>query len=185
MVFSSSMVYCEGVMDIVNHQLDFWYVAHRQIPSDLEAIGRKLVKTYGVRERFFHFEFFRTAEGRLIALEVNMRPPGGLTTDMWNYANDIDIYHEYANVIAHNRFEAQVSHPYFCAYFGRRSQHSYVHPMDEVVRVFPGKVCHSEAVSGVFAAAIGDYGILVRSPELDEIEEMAGFILEREGGSAG
>jgi hypothetical protein len=179
-VFCSSMVYNEGVMDSVNQQLDFWYVIQRDIPSDLEEMGRKLVKIYGVRERFFHFEFFRTPQGRLVALEVNMRPPGGLTTDMWNYANDIDIYREYANVVARNRFEARVTHPYYCAYFGRRGQHAYTHSIEQILDAFPGQVVHHEPISGIFAAAIGDYGILVRSPEMEEIDEVAGFILERE-----
>ncbi len=178
-VFCSSMVYSEGVMDIVNQQLDFWYVVLRDIPPDLEEMGRKLVKAYGVRERFFHFEFFRTPEGRAVALEVNMRPPGGMTTDMWNYANDIDVYREYAHVVARNRFEASVTRPYYCAYLGRRTQNEYAHPIQEILAAFPGKVSHYEPVSGIFAAAIGDYGILVRSPEREEIDEMAGYILER------
>ncbi len=184
-VFSSSMEYSEGVMDIVNHQLDFWYVARREIPSDLDALGRRLVKAYGVRERFFHFEFFRTPEKKLVALEVNMRPPGGLTTDMWNYANDIDIYREYASVVARNRFDARVDRPYYCAYLGRRFQHRYTHSIEEARQAFPGRVCYSGAISGVFAAAIGDFGILVRAPEIEEIEEMAAYLLAREDGSEG
>jgi hypothetical protein len=179
-VFSSSMVYNEGVMDIVNQQLDFWYKIRREIPSDLEEMGRKLVKAYNVRERFFHFEFFRTPEDRLVALEVNMRPPGGLTTDMWNYANDIDIYHEYANVVAHNHFEARITRPYYCTYIGRRTHVLYAHSIEEIMAAFPGMLVQHEPISGIFAAAIGDYGILVRSPEPEEIEEMTGFILERE-----
>jgi hypothetical protein len=179
-VFCSTMIYNEGVMDAVNQQLDFWYIVQRNTPADLEEIGRKLVKMYGVRERFFHFEFFRTPEGRLVALEVNMRPPGGMTTDMWDYANDIDIYREYANLIAHNRFEAKVTRPYYCAYLGRRYQHPYAHSIEEMRAAFPGKVVHAEPISGIFAAAIGDYGILVRSPEQDEIEEMAQFAFERQ-----
>lgn len=39
--------------------------------------------------------FFRN--DRIVALEVNTRPPVGLTTDMFNYANDIDIYGEWAD----------------------------------------------------------------------------------------
>jgi biotin carboxylase len=179
-VFCSTMVYNEGVMESVNNQLDFWYVVQRDIPADLEHIGRKLVKMYGVRERFFHFEFFRTPEGRLVALEVNMRPPGGMTTDMWDYANDIDIYREYAHLIANNRFEANVTHPYYCAYLGRRYQHAYAHTIEDIRAAFPGSVVHAEPISGIFAAAIGDYGILVRSPEEEGIEEMVRFVFERQ-----
>jgi hypothetical protein len=58
----------------------------------LEDAGKRVLKAFNGRERFFHFEFFRVAQDKLVAPEVNMRPPGGLTTDMFNYANDIDIY---------------------------------------------------------------------------------------------
>jgi hypothetical protein len=177
------MVYNEGVMEVVNQQHDFWYAVRRSIPIDLEELGRKLVKAYNVRERFFHFEFFRTPEDRLVALEVNMRPPGGLTPEMWNYANDIDIFREYANVVAYNRFDAQVTRPYYCAYLGRRGLHTYTHSIEEILNAFPGQIVHHAPISGVFAAAIGDYGILARSPEWEEIAEMADFILQREDGS--
>ncbi len=178
-VFCSSMVYNEGVMESVNEQGEFWYVVQRQIPADLEAMGRKLVKQYNLRERFFHFEFFRTPQGGLVGLEVNMRPPGGLTTDMWNFANDIDIYREYANVVARNCFEARVTRPYFCAYLGRRAGRAYAHPVEEIRAAFPGKVVHATPIDGIFAAAIGDFGILVRSPEREEIEAMAQMVLAR------
>jgi hypothetical protein len=179
-VFCSSMVYNEGVMEVVNQQLDFWYVVRRSIPADLEELGRRLVKAYNVRERFFHFEFFRTPDDRLVALEVNMRPPGGMTPEMWNYANDIDIFHEYASVVAHNRFTAQVTRPYYCAYLGRRGMHAYAHSIEDILGAFPGKVVHHAPIQGVFAAAIGDYGILARSPDWEEIDEMAAYILERD-----
>jgi hypothetical protein len=60
-----------------------------------------------VSRKIFHFEFFRQDDGHLVALEVNIRPPGGLTTEMFNYANDIDIYAEWAHIIVHNRFAAE------------------------------------------------------------------------------
>jgi len=179
-VFYSSMVYSTGVMEIVNQGLDFWYYMLREIPKDLVKVGEKLVKVYGLRERFFHFEFFRTPQGKLIGLEVNMRPPGGLTTDMFNYANDIDIYREYANIVVNNRFEAQVTRPYFCAYVGRKFINRYRHDQAGVMAAFPGKVVHHERISGVFSAAIGDYGFLVRSPEREEIMQIITWILEKE-----
>ena len=52
-----------------------------------------------MRERPFHFEFFRLPDGELAALEVNMRQPGGLTVDMWNWTSDIDFYRAWAEVI--------------------------------------------------------------------------------------
>lgn len=179
MVFTSSMEYSEGVMDLVNHNLDFWYYTVRKIPADLEKAGKKLIKVYGIRERFFHLEFFRRPDGVLVGLEVNMRPPGGLTTDMWNYANDINIYGEYANIVVNNRFSAQVTRPYHVIYIGRRNNKPYKHSHQEVMGAFPGKIVHYEPISGIFASAIGDYGYLARSPDLDEAVHIAEWALEK------
>jgi len=177
-VFSSSMRFNEGIMDLVNEGLDIYYYTQRDIPADLADAGRKLAKAYRVRERFFHFEFFRKPDGGLIILEVNMRPPGGLTTDMFNYANDIDIYREYANVVVNNTFEAIVTRPYYCAYIGRRSNKPYHHSHTQALADFPRQIIHHEPISGVFAPAIGDYGYLVRSPDLEEINQIAKYLLE-------
>ena len=40
----------------------------REIPEDLREAGRKVVEAFNVRERFFHFEFFRLEDGSLVAL---------------------------------------------------------------------------------------------------------------------
>ena len=177
-VFSSSMCFNKGIMELVNDGLDIWYYTQREIPADLDDAGRKLAAAYHLRERFFHFEFFRQPDGGLTMLEVNMRPPGGLTTDMFNYANDIDIYREYANVVVHNTFEAPVTRPYFCAYIGRRAYKVYRHTHAEALAAFPRQIVHHEPMSGVFAPALGDYGYLARSPELEEITRVAGYLLE-------
>ena len=136
-VFHTGHAYAQGIMETVNEDMHVFYYSFREIPADLEEMGRRTVKAFNVRERFFHFEFFRKAtNNRIVALEVNMRPPGGLTTDMFNYANEIDIYREWANVVVHNRFEATYSRPYHCCYIGRKNTKRYAHPVAEVLRRF-------------------------------------------------
>lgn len=179
-VFSSSMEYSAGIMETVNTDGDIYYYTLRDIPVDLEAAGRAVVKAYGIKKRFFHFEFFRTPDGRIVALEVNMRPPGGLTTDMFNFSNNIDIYFEWANVILHNRFTSVVNRPYHTCYVGRKGNRAYAHSHSEIIRRFGSRVAHHETISGVFAAALGNYGYVVRSSNLEEIHEMAQFILQKE-----
>jgi hypothetical protein len=180
-VFSSSMQYSRGVMETVNEDGDIYYYTLRQIPADLEIAGRAIIKTYAIRKRFFHFEFFRTPDDRLVALEVNMRPPGGLTTDMFNFGNDINIYYEWANIILHNRFSASYSRPYHCCYIGRKWNHKYKYTHREVLHQYRDKIIAHEEISGVFSAALGNYGYIVRSPVLEEVIDIAKFIQAREG----
>ena len=178
-VFFTSHAFSQGIMETVNADDHLYYYSLREIPKDLEEAGRRVLAEFGVRERFFHIEFFRRdRDDRIVALEVNLRPPGGLTTDMFNYANDIDIYAEWANVVVHNRFEAAWSRPYHCVYVGRKNHKEYAHSHEEILRTYGHRIPHHERIDSIFRAAIGDYGYLARSPELGEIREVAGFILE-------
>jgi len=183
LVFYTSHQYSQGVMETVNNDDDIYYYSLRDIPKDLEDAGRRVLKAYAVKERFFHFEFFRKYEDqKIIALEVNMRPPGGLTTDMFNFANDLDIYREWAHVIVHNRFTADYSRPYHCCYVGRKNNKNYYHSHEEIINELgEDHIIHHQPINGVFSAALGDYGYLVRSPSLDEIYMMAEFIQNKIG----
>lgn len=178
LVFFTSHKYSQGVMETVNDDSNVYYYSLRNIPADLEETGRRVLKAFDVRERFFHFEFFRNEENQIIALEVNIRPPGGMTTDMFNFANDIDIYKEWANVVVHNKFTADYNRKYHCCYIGRKFNRDYVHSHDQILTTFGKKLVHHEQISGVFSVALGDYGYLVRSPDLDEIYQMAAYIHE-------
>ncbi len=177
LVFYTAHQYSQGIMETVNQDDLVYYYSLRNIPADLETAGRRTLKAFGVKERFFHFEFFRRrTDNQIVALEVNMRPPGGLTTDMFNFANDINIYAEWAHVVVHNHFSAKFSRPYHCAYIGRKFNRNYIHSHEEVLAEVGARICHHEPISGVFSAALGDYGYLIRTPEQDEIIQMAKFI---------
>jgi hypothetical protein len=178
-VFSTSHEYSQGVMETVNDELDIYYYSLREIPSDLEEAGRRTLQAFDVRERFFHFEFFRTADGRLIGLEVNMRPPGGMTMDMFNYANDIDMYREWANVVIFNRFTGESTRPYHCCYVGRRDRYRYAQSHEEILARLGHLIPHHEPMNSAFGPALGDYGYLVRSPNLEEIHAIAHQIHRR------
>ncbi len=166
-------------METVNADDHVSYYSLREIPPDLEDAGRRTAAAFDVRERFFHFEFFRREDdAAVVALEVNMRPPGGLTTDMFNYANDIDIYREWASVVVRNRFEASWSRPYHCGYVGRKNGKRYARSHAEVLDGFGRLIVHHTPMESIFRDAIGDYGYLVRSPDLDEVLAAARFIHE-------
>jgi len=178
-VFHTAHAYSQGVMEAVNNDDHLFYYSFREIPPDLEAAGRAVLRAFDVRERFFHFEFFRTnREGRIVALEVNLRPPGGLTTDMFNYANDIDIYHQWASVVVRNEFTARIRRPYHCGYIGRKRSKRYAHGHDDIMAAFGRCIVHHEEIDSIFRAAIGDTGYLVRSPDLEEILAAARYVQE-------
>ena len=170
-VFDSTFHYSSGVMEAVNQSLDLYYWIPREIPADVQEVGRAMARAFDVRERPFHFEIFRTADGQLIPLEVNMRPPGGWTVDMFNYANDFDLYREWANVVVHGRFDAIVTRPYNVVYASRRDHRRYLMSHEEVLREFGHLIVQEARMDRVLASAMGDQGYVMRDPDLAPLLE--------------
>jgi hypothetical protein len=178
-VFCTGHAYMSGIMETVNEDEHIYYCSFRELPADLEEAGRAAVAAFDVRERFFHIEFFRTRkDGKIVALEVNMRPPGGYTTDMFNYANDIDIYREWANVVVRNEFSATYDRKYHCCYVGRKNGKRYVRPHEQVMQELGPLLVFHTPVSGVFRPAIGDYGYIVRSAKMEDIQKAISIVHE-------
>jgi biotin carboxylase len=178
-VFDSSFQYSSGVMEAVNDSLDLSYWISRTIRDDVRQVGQAMARAFDLRERPFHFEIFRTANGRLVPLEVNMRPPGGWTVDMFNFANDIDLYREWANVLVHGRFDAIVTRPYNCLYASRRDAYGYRLSHDAVLHEFGSLIVYQARMDPVLAVAMGDQGYILRGPELQPLLDAAQQIQAR------
>jgi hypothetical protein len=178
-VFATSLELSVGVLESVNQALDMTYHVVREIPADLEAAGITVARAFDVRSRPFHFEFFRLADGSLVPLEVNMRPPGGPSVDMANWANEIDFYREWANIVVHDGFEAVVTRPYHVMFVGRRDMRPYLRSHDEVIGRFAPLIVHAGRIERVFSTAMGDSVYILRHPDLEPLVEAAAWIQER------
>jgi hypothetical protein len=178
-VFDSTLTYSAGVMESVNEALDLYYWIPRGVPDEIREIGRKMARAFDLRERPFHFEVFRTPGGELVPLEVNMRPPGGLTVDMFNFANDFNFYREWANMLVHGRMETEVTRPFACLYVSRRDNRPYVLSHDDVLQRYADILVAETRMDTVFAPAIGDHGYLLRHTDEQRLIEVAGEIQRR------
>jgi predicted ATP-grasp superfamily ATP-dependent carboligase len=175
-VFEASIGYGVPVLDSVfGADMHFWI--DRTIPDDLVEAGRRVVEAFGVRERPFHIEFFRRADGSLVALEVNMRQPGGPTVDMWNYAGEFDFCRMWAEVVVHGTAELASPRPYAVLWAGRKDGRTYRLHHDDVLLRFSSLIVHSERIPDVFALAIGNVGYLLRGPDLEPLQAAAREIM--------
>jgi biotin carboxylase len=179
LVFYTAHFYKSGIMEVVNNNLDIFACSLREIPPGFEEAGKRAVRAFDVRERFFHVEFFHVEpEDRWVVVEMNMRPPGGVMLDVLNYANDIDLFQQWANVVVHNLFTVEYSRPYHCAFVARRHQIDYRHAHGDVLQVCDPVLVQHEPISPVFSRAMGDYAYLVRSPDFDVVGQAIDFIQE-------
>lgn len=181
-VFSMSLEYSRNIMEVVSADDHVYYFTLRDLPSDLVRTGMAAVGAFELREQFFHFEFFRTPEGRLLGLEINARPPGWPTTDMFNYANDADAYREWANVITGRSGEYEWRRKYHCIFVGRKHRMGYRHSHEAVLARYAGCIVATFRIPGIFGRAMGDYAYIARSPRLDELLSLASFAQLREPG---
>ncbi|MCP1660450.1 ATP-grasp domain-containing protein [Neisseria perflava] len=179
-VFYAGLEYSEAVLDTVEKDGDMYYYVPRDISPQLIEMGQKCVQAFNVRERFFHFEFFRVkATGDLLPLEINCRPPGGLTIDMWNYANDFDVFAEYAHVVKENRFYAHITHPWNVVYISRKANQNYANSIESVCERFAANIISVQNVPGVFAKIMGEHGILARTETIEQMREIVQFAQQK------
>lgn len=175
-VFYASLEYSEAVLDTVAKDGDMFYYVPREISPELVELGKQCVEAFKVRERFFHFEFFRVKKtNELMPLEINCRPPGGLTIDMWNYANDFDVFNEYAHIVKENRFYSQITHPWNVVYISRKANKNYVNSTQAICERFSGNIISVQNVPGIFAKIMGEEGILARTETIEQMREIIQF----------
>ena len=179
-VFHTAHTFSQGIMETVNEARHIYYYSLREIPAALEEIGRECLRAFEVRERFFHIEFFQTAADRYVSLEVNMRPPGGYTTDMFNYGCNIDIYRIWAELLVHNRTAVDYTRDYHCCYASRKFNRHYTYSHENILARYGAFMVMIEKVPGVFSSALGDIGYIFRSESLNEILEIVRFIHKTE-----
>lgn len=175
-VFCTSHRYDTGIMQVVSGALDGYYFSLRELPPSLEDIGRRAVVAFGVRERFFHLEFFETPGG-YVGLEMNLRPPGGFTTDMMNYACDFDVYDLWARVITGASLEGfTYERRYHVAHAGRRDSNRYRLPHGALVEALGDRLVYHRRLPREFASMQGDEMYLLRHPDLDALKDAIALV---------
>ena len=187
-MFETGNVTPFSIMDIVNDNDNSIYYIVRDLADDVRAAGRATVKSFGVRSRFVHFEFFRLTQdqpgmgrkGDVVALEVNMRPCGGFSPDMMNYANSTDVYKIWADMIAFDRSTLPSGQHYFCAFAGRRDGKRFVLSHDELLRRYAAQLRMVERIPDALSGAMGNQMYVAVFPTREEMDAFYADVL-REG----
>jgi ATP-grasp domain len=175
-IFAASHRYDQSVMDVVNRDHHMSYVCRPEVEPAVEEAGRKILKAFDVRERFFHIELFQTKDNRIIALEVNMRPPGAWMTDAINYTYDIDIYAEWANMVVNDANGGPYKGKYFTAYASRKRHIRYSHDHAAVLAAHGDKIVRHQPIEDVFSRAMGNYAYQMRSTDPDALRAAVRYI---------
>ncbi|MBQ6290429.1 MAG: ATP-grasp domain-containing protein [Clostridia bacterium] len=180
-----SMTVWPPVMDIVNKDLDLMYYTCPEVPEKLRKLGRKTVKAFGVDRRFVHLEFFRLTKARkglgrigdFAALEVNMRPAGGYTPDMMDFAHSTDVYQIYADMVAYDERRIPESGEHFyCVYASRKDGHTYAHTHEEIMEKYSSRMMMQEEMPPMNWPQMGRYMYTARLETFEEAQEFIRFV---------
>ena len=177
-IFETGNVTPMSVMDIVNNNDNSIYYIVKELPEDTRAAGRATVKSFGVKSRFVHFEFFRLLEdyehlgkkGEIIALEVNMRPCGGFTPDMINFAHSTNVYKIWADMIAFDHSEKEVGEHNFCAFAGRRDGKNFKLDHAALMAKYGSQMKMVDRIPDALSGAMGNQMYVANFPTQEEMD---------------
>jgi len=200
-LFESMTVWPPSIMDIVNKKLDLAYFVSPDLPDGLRRLGRQTVEAFGVKSRFVHLEFFRLDcnrpglgdKGDFVALEVNMRPAGGYTPDMINYAHSTDVYKIWADMVAHDKsqladaFNHDTSNAlsipwreeFYCVFASRRDIYQYEHSHKEILERYGAALVQCERMPEIFHAAMGQQMYTAKLSTYADMEAFVAFVHDK------
>ena len=164
-----------------------------QAPNAPTAIAERIatmacksaVKSFGVKSRFVHFEFFRMTEdqasmgkkGQLVALEVNMRPCGGFTPDMINFARSTNVYKIWADMIAFGGTDMPVGEHYYCPFAGRRDGKNFVYSHEQIMQKYQKNMRMVDRIPEALSGAMGNQMYVATFSTREEMEQFYSDVL--------
>ena len=185
-IFGTSNEFPPSIMDIVNTKDHLAYHTVKDVSPILRDCGERVLKAFNARNRFFHLEFFRLTKakeglgevGDIVALEVNMRAPGGYTPDMINYANSVDIYQIWADMVAFGKTYVDLNKQhYYAAYCARRDGKQYLHSEEEIWARYGDRLVMRERMPEILSGAMGNEMYTAKLDTKEELDEYNEFVL--------
>lgn len=188
-LFENQEEFPPSMADVVHGGLDLAYLSCPAVDPALARLGRATARAFGLTSRFVHMEFFQLDReqpglgqaGDYVGLEVNVRPPGGTTPEMMNYAHDINVYQIWADMVCFDeRRVEQDGTDAFCVYAGRRDAHRYAHPHDEVLARYGGDLVSCGRVPDALSDDMGNYQYMARFATREQADAFVAYVHERE-----
>lgn len=164
------------IAEIVSKNKDVYYYAKTKMSDDFYKMGCKVVKAFKLQQRCFHIEFFVLTKdkeglgkkGDIVALEANLRSPGGNTSDLLNLTTNISYYKAYADVISGNKVCPVFESNRIAVSVNRKKEFKYVHSDKEIQRLFGEHIVEHDSYPAAFRLAMGDeYYFAVFTKEKD------------------
>ena len=114
-----------------------------------------------------------------MALEVNMRPAGGYTPDMMDFAHSTDVYRIYADMVCFDeRRLSESGEHFYCVYASRKDGHSYARTHEQIIARYGADMVMQEEMPPMNWPQMGRYMYTARIGSADEVEAFVRFVQE-------
>ena len=153
--------------------------------AEVRAMGAKVIEALGIETSATHMEWFFGPKGLKFS-EIGCRPPGVRTWDLYNAANDFDLYREWAMAVVHGRPSQSLSRRYSAGIIALRPDRdghiTHYDGVDEVRRAFgdwiideylPGR---GHATQPVEAGYMANAWMRLKHPDYDQLHRMLDVI---------
>ncbi|MBQ9698599.1 MAG: carbamoylphosphate synthase large subunit [Acidaminococcaceae bacterium] len=187
-VLFESMSISPPVMDVVNNQTELCFYVPPSVEPQLQERGRATVKSFGVKSRFVHMEFFKLTKdkkglgkvGDFVGLEVNMRPGGGYMPDMMDFAHSTDVYQLWADMITFDERRLP-EHPdqQFCVFIGQRDRFRYAHSQEDIMARYGSRIKMCERMPDILSGAMGNQMYTAILPDKEAMDEFVSYVTEK------
>ncbi|HSK68564.1 MAG TPA: carbamoylphosphate synthase large subunit [Candidatus Limnocylindria bacterium] len=187
-LYETGNVTLVSVMDVVNEKTESAYMIVPEIAEDVRDMGRRTAAAFGVKSRLVHLEFFRLRSGHpglgkkgdVVGLEVNMRPSGGFTPDMINYAGSVDVHRLWAEMVTKDRVEPDEGRKrYFCVFVGRRDVRAYAHTHLDLMAQWGHRVVLHDRMPEALSGAMGNDVYLAQCVSREEADAFVAYAVRR------
>ncbi|KAA6319368.1 Alpha-aminoadipate--LysW ligase LysX, partial [termite gut metagenome] len=179
-IFENSHRFEQSIMNVVNNDDHLYYICLPEVADEVRLAGRSVLKAFDVREKFFHIEFFeRKTDRRIVALEVNMRPPGAWMPDAMNYAHDTNVYKRWANMVLQYQPDEGSTGRYYTGYAARKNHKQYKYSHEEILNEIGHKILYCNSIEKIFSRAMGDFAYQFRTNTYEEVKQIIDYVQQQ------
>ena len=152
------------IASVVRDNLDLYYYARSKMDDDFRKIGQRVVKAFNIKSRCFHIEFFVLTEDKkgfakkddIVALEANLRSPGGETPALLNLVSKYDYFETYGEMIVNNTPSLDNSTNKVSISVNRKNEYKYVESAENIEKFYHKNIVEHGYYSASFRQAMGD-----------------------------
>ena len=98
-----------------------------------------------------------------------MRPSGGYSPDMINFAHSTNVYKIWADMVAYDRSDMPSGDHNYCVFAGRRDGKNFALSDEEIEEKYRNNLCMVERMPDALSGAMGNRAFLATFPTMEAL----------------